>query len=69
MLPSKIGNPNIKLLYLWGLEAQAKPQVEITSLMRLCMWGYKFPTHFMWTTIWFTEKLSIDCHHKGHIVY
>ena len=20
----------------------------------------------MWTTIEFTEKLSIDCHHQGH---
>ena len=37
----------------------------------LCLWGfraYKFPAHFMWTTIRFTEKLSVDCHHKGHIV-
>ena len=22
----------------------------------------------MWTTIRFTEKLLVDCHHKGHIV-
>ena len=29
--------------------------------------AYKSPTHFMWTTIRFTEKLSVDCHHKGHI--
>ena len=37
----------------------------------LFLWGfraYKSPTHFMWTTIRFTEKLSVDCHHKGHIV-
>ena len=30
--------------------------------------AYKSPTHFMRTTIRFTEKLSVDCHHKGHIV-
>ena len=30
--------------------------------------AYKPPTHFMWTTIRFTKKLSVDCHHKGHIV-
>ena len=37
----------------------------------LDLWGfraYKSPAHFMWTTIRFTEKLSVDCHHKGHIV-
>ena len=37
----------------------------------LVLWGvrnYKSPAHFMWTTIGFTEKLSVDCHHKGHIV-
>ena len=28
----------------------------------------KSSAHFMWTTIRFTEKLSVDCHHKGHIV-
>ena len=28
---------------------------------------YKSPAHFMWTTVRFTEKLSVDCHHKGHI--
>ena len=22
----------------------------------------------MWTSIWFTKKLSVDCHHKRHIV-
>ena len=28
----------------------------------------KSPAHFTWTTIRFTEKLFVDCHHKGHIV-
>ena len=46
MFPSKIVNPYITLLYLWGLV-------------------YKSPAHFMWATIRFTEKVSIDCHHKG----
>ena len=35
-------------------------------------WGfkaYKSPAHFMWTTLRFTKKLSVDCHHKGHIVF
>ena len=67
MLPSEIVNPNIKFHCLWGLEAQAKPhkpQVQSTSLMRLCMQAYKSHTHFMWTTYGFTEKLSMDCHHR-----
>ena len=34
------------------------------SLMTLCMQAYKSHTHFMWTTNGFTEKLSIDCHHR-----
>ena len=42
----------------WGLEAQAK------SLMRLCMQTYKSCAHFMWTINQFTDKLSIDCHHR-----
>ena len=36
MLPSEIANPNIKLLYLWGLEAIAKPhktQVQSTWVL------------------------------------
>ena len=38
----------------------------------LYLWGFRAyipPTHFMWTTIRFTEKLSVDCHHKGHATY
>ena len=37
----------------------------------LYLWGfraYKSLAHFMWTTVRFTEKLSVDCHHKGHMV-
>ena len=67
MLLSEIVNSNIKLLYLGGLEPQAKPhknQVQSTSLMRLCMQAYKSRAHFMWTTNGFTEKLSTDCHHR-----
>ena len=30
--------------------------------------GLKSPAHLMWTTIGFTEKLSVDFHYKGHIV-
>ena len=32
------------------------------------MQAYVSPAHFMWATIGFTKKLSINCHHKGHIV-
>ena len=38
------------------------------GLMRLCTHAYKSPTHFVWAMIGFTEKLSVDYHHKGHIV-
>ena len=30
--------------------------------------AYKSPGHFMWNTVRFTEKLPVDCHHKGRIV-
>ena len=48
-----------------SLEAR-KPQVQSTCVL----WGfaYKSPAHIMWTTIGFTEKLSVDFYHKGHIV-
>ena len=34
------------------------------------LWGLGLinPPLTSWTTIRFTEKLSVDCHHKGHIV-
>ena len=62
-------NPSITLFfYLYGgLEARAKPhkaQVQSTWFSL----GFKSPAHFVWATIGFTEKLSVDCHHKGHIV-
>ena len=37
---------------------------NITLLYLLGFRAYKSPTHFMWTTIRFTGKLSVDCHHK-----
>ena len=65
MLPSEIVNPTIKLLYLLGFLAQAKPdKKQSTSLMTLCMQAYKSHTQFMWTTNGFTKKLSIDYHHR-----
>ena len=62
-------NPSITLFfYLYGgLEARAKPhkaQVQSTWVFI----RFKSPAHFVWATIGFTEKLSVDCHHKGHIV-
>ena len=43
MLPSEIANPNIKLLYLWGLEAQAKPQVHTTQVYEALAHGLVNP--------------------------
>ena len=40
----------------------------ITPLYQWEIRAYKFPAHFMWTTIRFTVKHSVDCHYKGHIV-
>ena len=46
--------------------------VEIVNpyITLLYLWGfrtYKFPAHFMWTTIRFTENF-VDGHHKGHSI-
>ena len=43
-------------------------KVNITFLYLRGFRAYKSPTRFMWTTIRFTEIVSVDCHHKGHIV-
>ena len=37
------------------------------GFMRLSMQVYKSPARFIWV-VGFTKKLSVDCHHKGHIV-
>ena len=36
--------------------------------MSFCTQAYKSHAHFAWTTIGFTKNLSVDCHHKDHIV-
>ena len=58
-----------KGVYLCGFRSQSKapynPSAKHIGFMR----AYKSPTHLMWATIGFTEKLSVDFHHKGHIVF
>ena len=70
MLPSEIVNPNITFLYLWeeggwgwlrGEEASSK-HMGFTR-------AYNFPANLMWTTIGFTEKLSIDFHTKKYGIH
>ena len=41
-----------------------KPKFKAQSWV---LWGFKSPAHFVWA-VGFTENLSVDCHHKGHIV-
>ena len=54
--------------FIWGVlnpkQSLIKTKCKAQSLMRLCMQAYKSRAHFMWTTNGFTEKLSIDCHHR-----
>ena len=42
------------------------PSPKHMGFMRLWMQAYKPPAHFVWATIGFIEKLSVD---KGQIVY
>ena len=49
-------------------------QSEIVNpnITPLYLWGFRAyisPTHFVWTTIRFTKKLSVNCQHKGHESY
>ena len=58
MLPSEIVNPCV-IPFIYG------------GFVNPCVTPFiysGFPAHFMWTTITFTEKLSANGHHKGHIV-
>ena len=54
-------NPNITLFfYLYGgLEAQAKPHKSVVQSTWV-LWGFISPAHFVWATIGFTKKFSVD---------
>ena len=60
MLPMKI-----QTSHFLGFRSPNKASYNLSAkhmeFMRLCTQAYKSPVHFMWTTIGFTEKLSIDC--------
>ena len=52
-----------------GVETRTKPKApQNPSPKHIGFMRYKSPANYMWATIGFTEKLSVDCHHKGHIV-
>ena len=65
-------NPSITLFFLsiWGFRSPSKVSslIKPKSKAHGFQLGFKSPAHFVWATIGFTEKLSVDCHHKGHIV-
>ena len=45
-----------------------KPQSKAHGFNKALHVAYESLTHFAWATIGFIEKLSVDCHYKGHIV-
>ena len=49
-----------KSLFLKMYTGVLKPKQSLKPLK-----GFRSPTYFMWATIGFTEKLSVDCQHKG----